>query len=445
MTSVFLTPVGDLKVPVCLRLLSLFVLLLSGCGFNKSGQVYPEFLKPTGWKNTEQTLLAASFEEYAASVRKEVSNSRIPFVVENALDEVALSSPAEFRPGSNCKETRGIAVLVHGLSDNAFSMRDVAQTLADDCYIARTALLSGHGTKPGDLLNARLSDWVDTVQFLLRQAATEHDHVIVVGFSLGALLTLTEAVKPNAPIDAVITISPAFYLTTSPYAELARWILPFKRWLDTEKPDDTYRYEAIPTIAVVETVKAKRRFHDILNLAGSVSLPWLLIQSADDLVIETSKNQQLFLKHAKHDTSRLITFRSDFDTDSHAGSSDDKRLVDLDARSNRQRVNGLTHVAVHQSPDNTHYGYQGDYRNCGVGGPRPRSAVSVCQQAETLWLGPWNGSAPDEGPYGISTYNPNYAGLVQHLSEFVKKVSAEPRDEQPDRTNTIFASVTNKN
>ena len=434
------TSAGDAKVSVGLRLLSLLILLLSGCGFNKSGVVYPELLKPTGWKNSDKIFKTESFNDYALSVRQEVSTSRIPFVVANTLDEVTLSSPAEFRPGSNCTETRGIAILVHGLSDSAFSMRDVARTLADDCYIARTALLPGHGTKPGDLLNARVSDWIDTVQLLLRQAASEHDHVIAVGFSMGALLTMTEAIKPNSPIDAVISISPAFYLTTSPYAELTRWLLPFKRWLDTEKPDDTYRYEAIPTIAVVETVKAKKRFHEILNLAGSVNLPWLVIQSASDLVIQTTRNQQLFLEHAKHEISRLITFRGDLTANSDAVSANDKRLVDLHGRSDDERISGLTHVAVHQAPDNLHYGIGGDYRNCGVGGARARADVRMCEQADTLWLGPWNGSAPDGGPYGLSSYNPNFAALAQHMSEFLEKVVTEQQDDQPQSDSTIFAN-----
>ncbi len=52
----------------------------------------------------------------------------------------------------------------------------------------------------------------------------------------------------------------AEYLTTSPYAELTQWVHPFKRWLDREAPDDTYRYEATPTIAVAETIRAKNGF-----------------------------------------------------------------------------------------------------------------------------------------------------------------------------------------
>jgi alpha-beta hydrolase superfamily lysophospholipase len=97
-------------------------------------------------------------------------------------------------------------------------------------------LLPGHGTRPGDLLTIRLDDWTDTVQYLIAQAADDHEHVITVGFSLGALLTLTEALKNDSRIDAMITISPAFYLTTSPWARLTVYLHPFVPWLDKEKP-----------------------------------------------------------------------------------------------------------------------------------------------------------------------------------------------------------------
>ena len=400
------------------------LIFLSGCGFNKSGLVDPALLQPSGWKSNTRILNSRSFDQYKAAVQDEVQSSRIPFIENNGPTEATLASPAEFLPAARCLEARGIVVLVHGLSDSAFSMRDLAQTLADGCYIARIALLPGHGTKPGDLLNVRLNDWSNTVEHLIAEAAQEHDNVVTVGFSLGALLTMGEAIKPGAPIDAAITISPAFYLTTSPYAEMTRWLYPFKRWLDKEKPDDTYRYEAIPTIAVAETVKAKRRFHELLELAGSVTKPWLVIQSDDDLVVDTSKNQGLFLQHAKHAASRLITYggasgSSETDQPSISASSSDAKLLDLNAWSDEYRVSGLTHVSIHQSPDNPHYGVQGDYRNCGSGGPRPRAAVRLCEQADTLWTGPWNQAAPDNGPYGLSTFNPDYSNMALHILDFL--------------------------
>ena len=407
-----------------LWVLSTFLIFLTGCGFNKSGLVDPALLEPSGWKSNTRILDAGSFDQYRTAVHDEVLASRVPFVESKRQMEATLASPAEFLPAAECGQSKGIAILVHGLSDSAFSMRDLAQTLADGCYIARTALLPGHGTKPGDLLNVRFGDWRNTVRFLIAEAAREHDHVIVVGFSLGALLTMTEAIDPDAPVDATITISPAFYLTTSPYAELTRWLYPFKRWLDKEKPDDTYRYEAIPTIAVAETVKAKRRFHKLLSQVGSVTKPWLVIQSDDDLVVDTSKNQRLFIRHAKHAASQLITYRgidesSVADGSPSKGSSKESRLIELNSWSDAYKVSGLTHVSIHQSLANPHYGIDGDYRNCGSGGPRPRVAVKQCQQADTLWLGPWNQTAPDKGPYGLSTFNPDFSNMAQHILRFL--------------------------
>lgn len=405
-------------------MLCALLILLSGCGFNKSGLVDPALLESNGWKSNTRILNSRSFDQYRMAVHDEVQASRVPFVKSRGPIEATLASPAEFLPAAECWQTKGIAVLVHGLSDSAFSMRDLAQTLADGCYIARIALLPGHGTKPGDLLNVRLNDWSNTVKYLVAEASREHENVITVGFSLGALLTMAEAIKPNTPIDAAITISPAFYLTTSPYAELTRWLHPFKRWLDNEKPDDAYRYEGMPTIAVAQTVKAKHRFHKLLELSGSVTKPWLVIQSDDDLVVETSKNQWLFLQHAKHTASRLITYSSDNDsTDANEPpirpSPAQSKLIELNAWSDEFKVSGLTHVSIHQSPDNPHYGVQGDYRNCGSGGPRPRAAVTLCQEADTLWLGPWDQESPDNGPYGMSTFNPDYSNMAQHILDFL--------------------------
>ena len=409
-----------------LWVLCALLVFLSGCGFNKSGLVDPALLQPSGWKSSAHILNSRSFEQYRMKVYNEVLASRVPFVKSNRLTEVSLASPAEFLPSEQCLQTKGIVILVHGLSDSAFSMRDLAQTLADNCYIARTALLPGHGTKPGDLLNVRFSDWSNTVKYLIAESAQEHDNVITVGFSLGALLTMGEAIKPGSLIDKAITISPAFYLTTSPYAELTRWLYPFKRWLDKEKPDDTYRYEAIPTIAVAQTIKAKSHFHKQLELTGSVTIPWLLIQSDDDLVVETSKNQRLFLRYAEHETSRSIKYSgikslSKADGQLRTDDTADTRLIKLNAWSDEYKVSGLTHISIHQSPENPHYGIQGDYRNCGIGGPRPREAVRLCQQADTLWLGPWNQDAPDNGPYGLSTFNPDYSNLARHILEFLDK------------------------
>jgi len=399
--------------------ITVVAVLTGACGFNKSGIVIPAYLETVGWQDNATLLENRSFSEYAAAVQREVLRSRVPFVAENAAREAMLASPAEFLPASHCDAAHGIALLVHGLSDTAFSMRDLALSMSERCYIARTVLLPGHGTRPGDLISIRLSDWVETTQYLVAQAATEHDHVVAIGFSLGAALLLTEAIQPDSPIDAVVTISPAFYLTTSPWADLTRWLHPLRRWLDKEKPDDTYRYEAIPTVAVAQTIHAKNRFHRALKRHRGVELPWLLVQSENDLVIRTEKNRKLFSNYAANSASQSLTFYGMSD-EAELRSPKRTGFVRLAGFSRSDRVTGLTHVAIHQSPSNLHYGRGGDYRNCGSGGPRPRAAVRLCEQAERPWLGPWDNNAPDNSAYGMSTYNPQFDMLSDYLFRFLR-------------------------
>ncbi len=401
----------------------LLLTALGGCGFNKSGVVIPEMLETVGWQRVPDTLAGCTFKDYAARVGGEVLAARVPFVPENHRTEAGFAAPAEFKPADHCEQTHGIAVLVHGLSDSAFSMRDFAQLLATHCYLARTALLPGHGTRPGDLLQVRLQDWAATVDYLIKQAAAEHDHVVVAGFSLGALLTLTHALNESSAVDVVVSLSPAFYLSTSPWADLTKYLYPLRTWLDKEKPDDTYRYEAIPTVAVAQTVKAKDRFHRTLKRRGTVTQPWLIIQSEEDLVIDTHRTRELFTKASGNDVSRVITYYGSADELKEVADSD-ARLINLAGYDEKAMVSGLTHVAIHQSPDNHHYGVNGAYRNCGSGGPRPRPEVHQCEQAQSLWLGPWDKSAPDGGPYGVSTYNPRFDELSHYVGQFLESVRA---------------------
>ena len=140
-------------------------------------------------------------------MKAEVERYRVPVNASNAVAEVAMASPVEIAVAEHCDgEVRGIALLVHGLSDTAFAMRDVANVLSESCFRSRTMLLPGHGTRPGDLLTTRLSHWQRTVAYLVDQAARESDTVVLAGFSLGSVLTLTEALRPNSPVDALSLI-----------------------------------------------------------------------------------------------------------------------------------------------------------------------------------------------------------------------------------------------
>jgi len=401
--------------------LVLLFCLLQSCASNRGGEAPQAYLSPAGWQNLEEALSQDDFESYASQVKHDLMRFRVPFEVARASAEVDMASPAEFAPAEECESPRGIALLVHGLSDTAFAMRDLAQVLSSACYISRTVLLPGHGTRPGDLLTTRLNHWEKTISYLVDQAAAESDTVLLAGFSLGAVLTLVEAHR-NDKVDGLIALSPAYFLSTYRLARWTPFIRPFKKWIDRGLPDDAMRYEAMPTRGVVETVKAMQKMHRVMKKNPKIKIPWLLAQSMDDAVTVPEQNKEFFLAHASHPASRSISFHSTPTPLSNPDRSGDTRSIFISGVSSSMRVDALTHLAIHVAPGNHHYGITGRYRNCGTTAPRDQTLVENCLQADKVWYGLWGAKPPGGRAQAMSTFNPSFDEFAREIVMFVKQL-----------------------
>jgi hypothetical protein len=86
------------------------------------------------------------------------------------------------------------------------------------------------------------------------------------------------------------------------------------------------------------------------------------------------------------------------------------------------RVVGLSHLALHISPGNPHYGVSGNYRNCGITPFRSEDEVRSCRQAKRLWYGA-GGQSPPAGEAGArATFNPHYPDLERRIGAFLDQV-----------------------
>jgi len=402
------------------------IVLLSGCTFTRTNhqEASKAYLTPQGWQSPARFLEHTSFTDYAASIKKEVDQHRIPFNATNAKQEAAMATPVQLLPADSCNgKVEGIAILVHGLSDTAFVMRDVASVLTDACYISRTVLLPGHGTRAGDMLNARYEHWRDTLGYLIDQASGETETILLVGFSLGAVLTLEQVVRRSELIDGIIGLSPAYNLSSYKKAKWSTWLRPIVPWIDRGVSDDAMRYEAMPTRGVVETVQAIAQMNKQVQNHGPIAIPWLLAQNVDDAVITPVSNQKLWQQHAMHPESRLIRFISKQAPDS------ENRIIDLSGKDHSQKVLGLSHIAILNSPENAHYGRNGSYRNCGLTAPRDRELVRRCEEASDVWYGIWNSDKEIENPLAISTFNPSFDQFALELRTFASRVAKYARQE----------------
>lgn len=395
----------------------LFSFALSGCIGNRAVEESPEYLSPAGWQSKQQLLDHKSFANYANAVTKEVQRYRLPFDVNHAEREVEFVSPLELPLGASCSgQSKGIAILVHGLSDTAFSLRDIGGILADVCFKSRVVLLPGHGTRAGDLLTTRHEDWQKTLNYLIDQAVNETDTVMLIGFSLGGVLTLDAALQRQDEIDGIIGISPAYYLPSERLAKWANLAAPIARWLDRGVQDDPMRYEAMPTRGVAETWSAMKDMHKNLDKYGPVRIPWMLAQSMDDAVVVPDRNEQLWKQKATNPNSQLIRFVS---TQQYPA---EERVLTLPGSSDADRVIALTHLAIHQSPDNPHYGKNGAYRNCGGNMPREPVDIKTCEESTKVWYGLWSTDQKAGQPMAFSTFNPSFDQLANEIKIFASKI-----------------------
>ena len=393
--------------------------LLLGCSSTGDVPPRPELVN-SGWRKPASFAPVADFETYIRDVSQELRTHRLPFVASMADAELDKVVPFRLPPVQGCKKgaPRGIAVLIHGLSDTAFAMRDLAETLAKQCFEARALLLPGHGTRPADLMVVDHHDWLSHVEAALRQARIESPFVVVAGFSLGAALALTAATKSPDNVDAVIGLAPAYRIRSNFLARQASWIATFRPWLDLGPREDFARYGAMPTRGIASTMAALGAMESQIRQRGPIQTPWMVVQSEDDEVVDVAWNRQFFDANALNTHSLLLNYFSNTPerTASH-------RTFWLPASDTSMRVVGISHLAVHISPENPHYGESGTYRNCGSPPFRTEEQVRACKQAQRVWYGV-GGQSPPAGEAGArSTFNPHYPDLERRIGEFLYKVS----------------------
>ena len=150
---------------------------------------------------------------------------------------------------------------------------------------------------------------------------------------------------------------------------------------------------------------------------GGLQTPWLVVQSDKDEVIDVQGNQRFFEANARDPRSALVNYYSD-----RPQGEPGARVTWLPAAHAQFRVVGLSHLALHISPVNPHYGASGTYRNCGSTPFRREDEVRACRQATRLWYGA-GGQTPPAGEAGArSTFNPHYPNLERRIGAFLNSV-----------------------
>ena len=257
----------------------------------------------------------------------------------------------------NGKKYQYGALLIHGLFDSPFSLKDVGAYLDSKGIISRAILLPGHGTVPNDLLHVSYHDWIQAVRYGVESLREVAKNVYLVGYSTGAALSIYHAMQ-DTEIAGIIMLSPAIRLKTmvgfvvsSHY--LMKWVSGQTDWIYQGSEIDYAKYKSIPFKPVHELGKLTDVINE-LNEYHPLTCPVFVIVSWEDETISSQKAIHYFCK-TTNPLSQMLLYSS---IDQHHS---DPRILTRKARFPELNIEHLSHVGLPFTPHNTHYGQHGDY------------------------------------------------------------------------------------
>jgi esterase/lipase len=203
--------------------------------------------------------------------------------------------PQIFRHG----DTRNAIVLVHGLTDSPYFLREIGEYFAKemgfDVYIP---LLRAHGLKePEGMKDASAQGWKENVNVALKAAKNSGGQVSIGGFSTGGTLSVNMAInKPDSITGGVFLFSAALGLAGA--GDLAERLLrtifvrPIVDYLDK-----------VPLVDDSPSGNPYRYSH--MDMGGAAELS-KLIKELDDLTEDHVVRQPLFAVHSEADKTALF-------------------------------------------------------------------------------------------------------------------------------------------
>ncbi len=177
----------------------------------------------------------------------------------------------------------------------------MGEFLAKQGYTVLGIRLTGHATRPEDMIRARYTDWLASVEdgyHLLRGSV---DRIVLVGLSMGGVLSLIASTRFETA--GVIAMSTPYELAkdwrlkfvnllslVAPYMPKGKQI-PGEGWFDQEAWKDHVSYPQNPVRSIGEL---NRLLTELRETLPKVNVPALLIHSEDDHYVLPQNAEKIF-------------------------------------------------------------------------------------------------------------------------------------------------------
>jgi len=302
------------------------------------------------------------FADYVVRMKKIIRKTRVDLKTKNSRKTVDANAPFILEPPPSCpkqddgKYKKGI-LLIHGLSDSPYLLKDIAKHLQSKCFLVYAILLPGHGTVPGDLLTVNYKEWIRAGRYGTQRLKKKAEDVYAGGYSTGASVVIQMELKH--PSFAGITLfSPAFGVSGN--AVFAPYLKTIYPWLSIHGDDDFAKYESFTTNAAAQIHYLIKDINRLVKKGKKVTAPIFTAFSYDDHTVDSQKSLNFLTENNTSNKSRFNLYHADADKVQGL----DKRVTAINATLPDENIITLSHISITIPPDNPHYGRSGSYQNC---------------------------------------------------------------------------------
>lgn len=353
------------------------------------------------------------FQDYIQHMQNVIALGRIDLNAQNREKIILANSPFEWRPDNPTK--KGI-LLIHGIYDSPFTLQDIGRCLLKKNFLVRSVLLPGHGTVPGDLLNIHYSEWVKATHFALASLRKEVDEIYILGYSLGGTLAIHEFLENPEKVNALILLAPAL----KPRHHLADLLINIHKvtslffesqnWYQRTKQTSYARYESFPCDAAQQACALMKIVLQKIQ-QQSINIPIFMVVDQDDESVNPDVAISFFLKE-KNSNNQMLLYSN------NAELFTDNRIIVRQSAYPEQKILDLAHSGLPMSPDNPHYGKNGEFKDF------QHYHYNLKKHPGEIYLGAITQKNLRKHVIQRLSYNPDFAGMTSLLNQFIDKVDS---------------------
>jgi esterase/lipase len=379
--------------------LGIFGILAAGLRIYNTASLPPRYA-PTSVFDTVFTpeTSFSDYIEYHTTMLKTIHPRRPDSVRANI-------APFELKPE---KETNRGVLLIHGLTDTPFAMKDIAKEAVRRGYHVRALLLPGHGTVPGDLRTIHRRRWEKALAYGIASFEDEVDTLYGIGYSLGGALLFAHAREDD--FAGLGLISPA--ITLPPEAVLPMILQYSMPWYRKEGDTNPYKYESVCMSSMAQTYHVSRKAQKRYRRGDFPDIPLFIAASGDDATLGKIDLYREIITDRDSDAARgLFYVRGE--------TPDSGQIIYRRAQYPEENIFSFSHLSLPYAPDNPRYGRDQNFRFC-FHYPPNSSERTACLRTEDIPLG--EAGIQDTAVFARLFYNPDFYSMTRFLFDFFEEL-----------------------